>query len=48
MICYRVMPVRPVKGFCPTHCKKYENAVREQIRMEYYTGVEWVIDQTEL
>lgn len=48
MICYRVMPTRPVKGFCSTHCKKIENAQREKSRMEYLTGVKWVIDRTEL
>ena len=48
MICYRVMPVRPVKGFCPTHCRKIETAENEQSRMENQTGVKWVIDRVEL
>ena len=48
MICYRVKSEKPIKGYAVSYCKKFENAVREQNKMEAQTKKRWYIDRVEL
>ena len=48
MICYRVKSAQPIKGYAPTYCRKYENAIREQNKMEAETKRKWYVDRMEL